>query len=245
MKQILLVGWLVMMTAGFTLGSIVWAQGLVEDNVLISLRADQEMLKDVLKEIEKQTGYTIKVDQKVQKRKVSLNLNKVSLSEGIHRLFSGMNYSVVFDDKRKNITVLSLGMVHHDSKTVLESPGLVERKLQENGKGSMAVTDSVLELHRKALLQPSTSYRKPEKSPMSISTRVLKKHQEVIQKGGEVRVKTEAEKSPMAVSGHVLDLHRQGLAQGTLQSSGRSGTSPMSEVDASMSAHREVLKKKK
>ncbi len=245
MKSTFLLVWLVLMTVGTDFDSNVWAEGVGGNRVLISIRAERKLLKDVLKEIEQKTGYTIKVDRPLGERKVSFRFNNVPLSESIQRLFSGTNYSILFDDKKKEISVLSLGKVQRDTKVLFDSDDKMERKLQGHDQGVMAVIDSVLELHKKAVLRPSALSRQPEESPMTISTKALEKHQETLARGGQERSTTGSGNSPMAISEHVLEIHRQGLAKGTLQSSVGSGSFSMSEADAAMKAHREVLKKKK
>ena len=94
------------------------------DQATISLTMINKPLREILKDIEKQTKYTIKIDDpKALDDKKSIILNQSPLNEALRRLLKDINYSTICNDEQKNLTLVLLDKKSISSDAVPKNIG--------------------------------------------------------------------------------------------------------------------------
>jgi type II secretory pathway component GspD/PulD (secretin) len=89
----------------FTAPATLYASEKFSRNSLITIKANDEALKEIFKKISKTTGYEIRFDADLGDSRVSLVLNKVTLKEAIDRLLQAHNHIAVWDESSKKVTL--------------------------------------------------------------------------------------------------------------------------------------------
>jgi len=85
------------------------AQEGVEPERLISIELVHQPLRIVIDEISKQSGYAVRIDEKIASIPVSGKFKDVTIDSFFQRALRGQNVSVLFDDKNGFISVRSFG----------------------------------------------------------------------------------------------------------------------------------------
>ena len=242
MKEAFVLVWLCLIMSCTCIDNSAWAGEKGVQGDVVSLRTDQKSLGQVLLEIEKQTGYSINVENGVQQRNVTVKFDNVPLLESIRRLFSGRNYLMIFYSKTKKIDVISLGEAQQNSKKPLKNKEVVEHKLPGPASKGMEAIDSALALHQKAMMHPTEDSVQSEKSPMTASSEALEKHKKLQAHDSRTLKIKKTEKSPMTSSDKAVKLYQQGRTQEKKVQEKMSDSSPMSDVDAALKAYGEKLR---
>ena len=98
---------LVVFLAGLLLSDTSSASDLVIDvkGEVFSARVEDSPLKAVVEEIENKTGIWFKSSGVSPEKKVSVTFEGLPIEDGLERIFSRMNYSLVFDDEDEIVGV--------------------------------------------------------------------------------------------------------------------------------------------
>jgi hypothetical protein len=75
----------------------------------ISVNLKDNSLLEVARDIEKQSGVWFKGDETLFQEKISVTFTHLSLEEGLKRILTNLNYSLMFDDKNKVAGVMLVG----------------------------------------------------------------------------------------------------------------------------------------
>jgi hypothetical protein len=76
---------------------------------LLSVNLKDTSLLDVARDIEKQSGIWFKGDETLFQEKISVTFSDLPLEEGLKRILTNMNYSLMFDNKHKLAGVMVMG----------------------------------------------------------------------------------------------------------------------------------------
>jgi hypothetical protein len=76
---------------------------------LLSVNLKDTSLLDVARDIEKQSGIWFKGDETLFQEKISVTFSDLPLEEGLKRILTNMNYSLMFDNKHKVAGVMVMG----------------------------------------------------------------------------------------------------------------------------------------
>ena len=76
------------------------------EKALISIRADNETLRKVLKKISAASGYEIRFNTQLADEKIRLQLENVTLDEALTRVLKPYNYMSLWDNANHIITLL-------------------------------------------------------------------------------------------------------------------------------------------
>jgi type II secretory pathway component GspD/PulD (secretin) len=76
---------------------------------LLSVNLKDTSLLEVARDIEKQSGIWFRGDETLFQENISVTFNDLPLEEGLKRILTNMNYSLVFDNKHKVAGVMVMG----------------------------------------------------------------------------------------------------------------------------------------
>jgi hypothetical protein len=76
---------------------------------LLSVNLKDTSLLDVARDIEKQSGIWFKGDETLFQEKISVTFSDLPLEEGLKRILTNMNYSLMFDNKHEVAGVMVMG----------------------------------------------------------------------------------------------------------------------------------------
>jgi hypothetical protein len=76
---------------------------------LLSVNLKETSLLDVARDIEKQSGVWFRGDETIFQEKISVTFNDLPIEEGLKRILTNLNYSLMFDDKNKVAGVMVMG----------------------------------------------------------------------------------------------------------------------------------------
>jgi hypothetical protein len=76
---------------------------------LLSVNLKDTSLLDVARDIEKQSGVWFRGDEALFQEKISVTFSDLSLEEGLKRILTNLNYSLMFDNKHKVAGVMVMG----------------------------------------------------------------------------------------------------------------------------------------
>ena len=76
---------------------------------LLSVNLKDMTLLDVARDIEKQSGVWFRGDETLFQEKISVSFNDLPLEEGLKRILTNVNYSLMFDAKNKVAGVMVMG----------------------------------------------------------------------------------------------------------------------------------------
>jgi len=96
------------------LGLSLYQNGLCADavsvkNELLSVNLKDTSLLEVARDIEKQSGVWFRGDETLFQEKISVTFNDLPLEEGLKRILTNLNYSLMFDNKNKVAGVMVMG----------------------------------------------------------------------------------------------------------------------------------------
>jgi len=116
------------------------AQERVEPEKLISIELEHQPLRLVIDEISKQSGYAVRVDEKIASTPVSGKFKEVTVDSFFQRALRGQNVSVLFDDKKGFVSVRSFGQKDSEVNYIVS---------KNNGNGSFLSVDQqkIKQLH--------------------------------------------------------------------------------------------------
>jgi len=140
----------------FSLG-IIFPAWCGEEDVLLKCKGEilsanlkEITLKMILEKLGKERGVWFKCDNRVLDSKVSAHFKGLSLEEGLKRILSSMNYSLVFDSDRRLVGLIIIGKgspgiakVNRGavpSRKTISSPG---KREQANVKGPFKVIRNI------------------------------------------------------------------------------------------------------
>jgi len=97
-----------------TLGFFLCQNGLCAEAVivkdgLLSVNLKDNSLLEVARDIEKQSGVWFRGDETLFQEKISVTFNDLPLEEGLKRILTNLNYSLMFDAKNKVAGVMVMG----------------------------------------------------------------------------------------------------------------------------------------
>ncbi len=98
--------WLVVISLFFSLQ--VWpiiSYAVINDDLTVTLKVKKKPLGDVVKQIQLQTGYMVKLDDDCSQLQVTGFFHSVSVETFLKRVLTGHNIFVVVDDEKRLITV--------------------------------------------------------------------------------------------------------------------------------------------
>ncbi len=90
----------------------------VKDGFL-SVNLKETTLLDVARDIEKQSGVWFRGDETLFQEKISVTFGDLPLEEGLKRILTNLNYSLMFDNKNKVAGVMVMG----EGKPAVAQPG--------------------------------------------------------------------------------------------------------------------------
>jgi hypothetical protein len=76
---------------------------------LLSVNLKDNSLLEVARDIEKQSGVWFRGDETLFQEKISVTFNDLPLEEGLKRILTNVNYSLMFDNKNKVAGVMVMG----------------------------------------------------------------------------------------------------------------------------------------
>jgi hypothetical protein len=76
---------------------------------LLSVNLKDNSLLEVARDIEKQSGVWFRGDETLFQEKISVTFNDLPLEEGLKRILTNLNYSLMFDNKNKVAGVMVMG----------------------------------------------------------------------------------------------------------------------------------------
>jgi len=76
---------------------------------LLSVNLKETSLLEVARDIEKQSGVWFRGDETLFQEKISVTFNDLSIEEGLKRILTNLNYSLMFDNKNKVAGVMVMG----------------------------------------------------------------------------------------------------------------------------------------
>jgi hypothetical protein len=76
---------------------------------LLSVNLKDTSLLDVARDIEKQSGVWFRGDETLFQEKISVTFTGLPLEEGLKRIFTNLNYSLMFDNRHKVAGVMVMG----------------------------------------------------------------------------------------------------------------------------------------
>ncbi len=96
----------------FFLEERVWcAEAVSVKDGLLSVNLKETSLLDVARDIEKQSGVWFRGDETLFQEKISVTFNDLPIEEGLKRILTNLNYSLMFDNKNKVAGVMVMGEV--------------------------------------------------------------------------------------------------------------------------------------
>ena len=96
----------------FFLEEHVWcAEAVSVKDGLLSVNLKETSLLDVARDIEKQSGVWFRGDETLFQEKISVTFNDLPIEEGLKRILTNLNYSLMFDNKNKVAGVMVMGEV--------------------------------------------------------------------------------------------------------------------------------------
>jgi len=97
----------------FISGSLIWSpdhQMLAAESkpekALISIRAENETLREVLKKISEASGYEIRFNTQLADEKIRIQLDNVNLNEALTRVLKPFNHMSLWDETNHLITLI-------------------------------------------------------------------------------------------------------------------------------------------
>ena len=103
----------------FALASAQAADPVTVKDGLLSVNLKDNSLLEVARDIEKQSGVWFRGDETLFQEKISVTFNDLPIEEGLKRILSNMNYSLMFDAKNKVAGVMVMG----EGKPASAQPG--------------------------------------------------------------------------------------------------------------------------
>ena len=85
------------------------AEAVSFKNGLLSVNLKDNSLLEVARDIEKQSGVWFRGDETLFQEKISVSFNELPLEEGLKRILTNLNYSLMFDAKNKIAGVMVMG----------------------------------------------------------------------------------------------------------------------------------------
>ncbi len=107
-------GFCAILVVSCILGFFLCQNGLCAEAVsvkdgLLSVNLKETSLLDVARDIEKQSGVWFRGDETLFQEKISVSFNDLPLEEGLKRILTNLNYSLMFDNKNKVAGVMVMG----------------------------------------------------------------------------------------------------------------------------------------
>jgi hypothetical protein len=110
LKTILCAGLIVSSVFGFFVcQEALCAEAVSVKEGLLSVNLKETSLLEVARDIEKQSGVWFRGDETLFQEKISVTFNDLPLEEGLKRILSNFNYSLMFDTKNKVAGVMVMG----------------------------------------------------------------------------------------------------------------------------------------
>jgi hypothetical protein len=102
------------LVVSFVLGFFLCQNGLCADAVsvkdgLLSVNLKDNSLLEVARDIEKQSGVWFRGDETLFQEKISVTFNDLPIEEGLKRILTNLNYSLMFDARNKVAGVMVMG----------------------------------------------------------------------------------------------------------------------------------------
>jgi hypothetical protein len=85
------------------------ADAVIVKDGLLSVNLKDNSLLEVARDIEKQSGVWFRGDETLFQEKISVTFNDLPLEEGLKRILTNLNYSLMFDAKNKVAGVMVMG----------------------------------------------------------------------------------------------------------------------------------------
>jgi hypothetical protein len=97
---------------------------VVNEIPLISLKAKDESFKYIIEKIAKVCGYQFLIAEDLGNIPITIQLNNVSLEGSLRRLLRDLNYTIVWDESLKRISISIYGQSVNKWVTIGASPGV-------------------------------------------------------------------------------------------------------------------------
>jgi hypothetical protein len=97
---------------------------VVNEIPLISLKAKNESFKYIIEKIAKVCGYQFFIAEDLGNIPITIQLNNVSLEGSLRRLLRDLNYTIVWDESLKRISISIYGQSVNKWVTIGASPGV-------------------------------------------------------------------------------------------------------------------------
>lgn len=210
------------------------------ESVYISIKAVGRPITDVLQEIERKTGVHIKISRKVQE-KITIELRHFPLLGGLDRLFSGIDHSIMYNGKKKEVLV----MILNEGRQVADGT-IGKDKITLHGQSGRVPMEAAVEAVRNYQGgleegQPVVGATSTTRSPMEASTQAMVNYQKELHiRPGLITYRESPTDSPMEASTKAL-VKYQGDRDEQLDTSALLsvvGGSPMEASAAAVSAYR-------
>ncbi len=109
------------------------------ENIPVSLKVINKPVMEILKDMEKQAGYTIEVQSsQALTNKKNIELDQASLDLTIKRLLKNINYSTICNNEKKSLTLVLLDKgVLPSSISATNKPNAFEAKSMEGASKAM------------------------------------------------------------------------------------------------------------
>ena len=107
-------GFCASLVVSWILGFFLCQNGLCAEAVsvkdgLLSVNLKETSLLEVARDIEKQSGVWFRGDETLFQEKISVTFNDLPIEEGLKRILTNLNYSLMFDNKNKVAGVMVMG----------------------------------------------------------------------------------------------------------------------------------------
>jgi hypothetical protein len=106
---------------------------VVNEIPLVSLKAKDESLKDIIEKISKVCGYQFIIAEDLSYIPITIQLNNVSLEGSLRRLLRDLNYTIVWDETQKRISISIYGQNVSKWITIDGSSGVRLKSAQDSG----------------------------------------------------------------------------------------------------------------
>jgi hypothetical protein len=135
----------------------------------LSVNLKDTSLLEVARDIEKQSGIWFRGDETLFQEKISVTFNDLSLEEGLKRILTNLNYSLMFDTKNKIAGVMVMGE-GTPAGTPPGKPGAIRPRVATPPATSARPTSTVRSRTSPPAPPAAISRRPPRVAPQSPSS---------------------------------------------------------------------------
>ena len=118
-------------------------------------------LREVLKRLKDERGIDWEGDPAALEEKITVRFSDLSLHQGMRRVLSGMNYSLVFDADKRLIDVVIIGKMSSTGAVTRDGPLFKRRSLPRRERHAENTTDDAFKVIRN--ISPPGGEAKPSK----------------------------------------------------------------------------------